>query len=291
MKFIVVLFLAALPFSVFSQDSIIKQEKKITYLPIHVYKIMGYQLTKSDTLNFKFHNNDTLVRMPDGYVHQQSDNKVRVEYERRDEAFLNYYKDVVFKNENSTLKIWKEDLKLYFDPSVPLKHQEALMDFANGLSTAVDSLNIVEVNSREESNFLVYYTGKEGQVEYEPKMTKEFSQYWLYWNKQQQLTQGFIKIDTRIVKKPVYQIANLKFHFLRSLGFFGESAFFEKESYFSNKNGIRSLTNLDMEILKYHYSYGVCKGINKKRFEEFHREIEELLQKLLNSKVMVTHEI
>ncbi len=136
-------------------------------------------------------------------------------------------------NSKSTLKIWKDDVQIYFDPSVPKLHSIALMDFAEGLSAAVDSLNIIRVDSKENSNFLVYYLNSENDEDFEPRITKNTSGFYVTWNGKQQLTQGIIKVNTENVKEEKFQIANLKFNFFRSLGYFGESNSRECRSYFS----------------------------------------------------------
>lgn len=105
---------------------------------------MGNTVTKKDSLNFIYRNNDTLVLMPSDY----SFARISVEYEPKDSLFLEIYKDIVYNNNSkATMKLWKNDIKIFFDSSVPKKHSRELMNFADEISSGIDSLNILKVDN------------------------------------------------------------------------------------------------------------------------------------------------
>ena len=61
-------------------------------------------------------------------------------------------------------------------------------------------------------------------------------------------------------------------------------------SYFSNcYSDNKILTEKDMELLKYHYSYGICKGTTRKIFEEQHKRAKDAI-KNKNSRFDFFHE-
>lgn len=272
----------------FSQEIAEKRTITTTYLTIKEFKKLGNELTRQDSLNFKFHNGDTLVKMPPDFVSQKNEDKYELNYEYRQPEFLEKYKEVVFWKEGQCSRIWEKEMKMYLDPSIPQKHRKALRDFAAGLSTAVDSLTIVEVAKVEDANFHLYYTSTKDTVNYDPHLSKTKSGYYLYWNNRQRLERGFVKVDTESIKNPVYQLANLKYQFFRSLGMFSSSNQFECDSYLSNCNGIRSLTSQDMEILQYHYAYGKPHAVDKYGFEKFHTEIQEIYRKDPTAKIYIS---
>ncbi|WP_304133266.1 hypothetical protein [Mesonia mobilis] len=84
-------------------------------------------------------------------------------------------------------------------------------------------------------------------------------------------------------------MALLKYHFFHSLGYFGNSDKIEPKAYLSSSKKIRKLTKIDLELLKYHYSYGICKGIGLKAFEEQHRRNKANLKKNPNSIQYILH--
>lgn len=288
MKLPITFLLIFLGIAGFSQE--VREERDVHryYLPLQEYKKLGKELTQQDSLNFRFHSGDTLVKMPPDYEPKIDENRFELNYEYRKPEFLEIYKEVVYWNDKQCMRLWENEIKMFFDPSIPKKHKDALRDFAAGLSAAVDSLNILEVQKPEDANYHLYYTNSRDTVNYEPKLKHTKSGYWVYWNKRNRLERGFIKIDTDSVKRPVYQIANLKYQFFRSLGNFGGSDKFEPSGYLSNSNKIRSLTSLDMEILKYHYSYGKPNGADKKGFEKFHTEIQRIYKKDPSAKIYIT---
>jgi hypothetical protein len=55
-------------------------------------------------------------------------------------------------------------------------------------------------------------------------------------------------------------ITSLKINFIRSLGYFIPN-YLDCTSYFSScPSDKKEFGKKDLEILKYHYSYGICKG-------------------------------
>lgn len=259
-----------------------------SYLSINTYREMGFKLTEEDYLNLKIHQGDTLVKIPADFKAPPVSEGEQFNYEYKKPDFLNKYKEVVFWKKGQTIRLWEDEIKIYFDPSIPPKHQAALLDFALGLSAAVDSLKITRMDDKEEANFIAYYTNSENTFNYEPELKGQKSSYYLHWNHRQRFEKGFVKVDTDQIKNPEYQIANLKYNFFRSLGMFGDSEAFGCESYFSNCPVIRSLTPTDMEFLKYHYSYGKPQGVDKAGFEKFTAQMQEIYDRDPDAKIFIS---
>lgn len=279
----------------FSQDSLQAHPEARTYVTIKTYKERGIPLTKEDTLNFRFHNNDTLVLVNDNYLWHSRDGKVRVEYEPRDSAFLEIYKNVAFGNQlkeiapTETMKLWKEDVRVLFDSTVPPVHRAELMRFASEVSAGVDSLTIYEVKDRREANFFIFYRGGENEFDYEPRITGKAGGYYVNWNGKQQLYRSVLKINSFEVETLDRQLSILKYFFIKSLGRFHTSNNLPCESYFSDCPVNRELTEMDLEIVKYHYSYGICKGVNLEIFEKLHRDMQQKLEQEPNARLFVVH--
>ena len=89
----------------------------VVYISIKQYKrIYNKVLTKSDSLNFKFRNNDTLVKVQNYKVPKG----ISVPYEYKDSTFLELYKKIAFNpiHKDSTnskpMKYWKDGIKIFF---------------------------------------------------------------------------------------------------------------------------------------------------------------------------------
>lgn len=288
MKLPLSLLLIFLCMAVFSQE--VPKEKTVQsyYIPLQEYKELGKELTKQDSLDFRFHRGDTLVKMPTDYIPPKLENGFEMNYEFRKPEFLEIYKDIVFYNDSQHLRLWEDEIKIFFNPSVPEKHRMALQNFTRGLSAGVDSLKISEVQKLEDANFHIYYTNSKDTVNYEPHLNSFTAGYYVYWNNRNKLTKGFLKVDTDAVNDPVHQIANLKNQFFNSLGMFHDSNQIKSPAYLSGFKGIRSLTSMDMEILKYHYSYNKPNGVDRKGFDKFHREMQEIYQKDPSARIYIT---
>lgn len=189
----------------------------------------------------------------------------------------------------SRIRYWKNDVKVYFDESVPSSHAKKLMQFASEISAYIDSLNISRNFVKEKANYFVYYLNQEYKTDYDPRISNSRSGYYISWNGKQQIYDGKLKINTELIPTEKYQLEHLKFHFFKSLGYFNSSRQLDCDSYLSACNTNRIVTPIDMEILKYHYSYGVCKGTDLKSFTELTSSMNDKLKKEPNAKLYVLH--
>jgi hypothetical protein len=250
------------------------------YMPIKMYKARYNQpLTKIDSLNFRFIDEDTLVLLKD----QTMPKGVRVPYEYKDSTFLNYYKKVAFHHKNdsfsekTSMKYWKNDIKIFFSRSVSKKTKKDFLSFVEQIDNVVDSLHIKEVKNIEDSNYAIYYFG---DYDYEPRMSNyTTSNYYISW-KQNKIYRGAVRLDKSALFGDALIQYKMRELFLQSLGYFKLIDDFECHSYFSNcYSPNKNLTSLDLELLKYHYSYGICKGTDLKTFDEQHARAKETLLK------------
>ena len=108
----------------------------------------------------------------------------------------------------------------------------------------------------------------------------KYTDYYLNWNNQNQIYRASLKINTDNSFNEKLKLFKLKDYFFRSLGHFKLSNEFACESFFSDcYSDKKRLTNFDIELLKYHYSYGICKGTSLKIFEEQHKHSKKTMNK------------
>jgi hypothetical protein len=279
MKFILTLIIFLFVFnSVISQNDSLKHAH--TYVPLKMYKKKyGQTLTKKDSLNFLIRENDTLI-LDANYIRPPGKS---VPYEYKDDSFLELYKKITFRlssdstKKSEPMRYWKNDLKIFISNSINKKIKKDFFNFSREISNQVDSLNIKEVKSVEESNYIIYQSG---DFEYESRIGKNTStDYYMYWNGNSQI----YKTTLRIIKEDFFNSSLLlnimKDYFLKSLGHFDLNYSLGCENYFSGcQEGNIRLTQLDLKILKYHYSYGICKGTDIETFESQHKTAKETLK-------------
>lgn len=260
---------------------------KHVYMPLKFYKKKNKEpLSKEDSLKIVYVNNDTLIRI-DNYVTPKG---VRVPYEYKDSTFLKYYIKTAFRTKNdstdkdSYMKYWKDDIKIFFADGISKRVKKDFISFTKIISKQIDSLNIYEVKDLEKSNYVIYTLQ---DYEYEQRLIKtKTSDFYLYWNRKNQINKCFVKINSEtFFNDNLFQL-ELRKYFIQTLGFFSLLDDFSCESYFSNCfSNEKTLTSLDLELLKYHYSYGICKGTTLEEFEENHRKAKETLEK--NNRLMM----
>lgn len=236
-------------------------------------------LTAKDTLNFVYVNNDTMVIVKD-YVRKPG---ASVPYQYKDSTFLDVYKTIAFNHykdsvsKKTTMKYWKEDIAIFFSNSVDKKVKKEFMAFAEKTLKNVDSLSIKEVKHVEDSNYIVYYNDG---FEYESRISNyKKSDYYMHWNNKNQI----YRLSLRLIKEdfftPKLRLRELKKYFIKSLGHFEFNQSIDNKHFFSGSHdNDYQLSDFDTEIIKYHYSYGICKGTNLETFEDNHKKAKELLK-------------
>ena len=263
----------------FSQNDSVHQPR--TYVSLKMYKEKYKRpLTKKDTLNFLIKNNDTLV-WDVNYVRPAGKS---VPYEFKDDSFLNLYKKITFRaSKDSTkksepMRYWKNDIKIFISSSVDKKIKKDFFIFTEDISNQIDSLNIKEVKQIEDSNYIIYQSG---DFEYESRMSNySATDYYMYWNGNSQIYKTSLRFIKEDFFNPNLLLKGMKDYLLKSLGHFNFNPDLGCENYLSGcQQGDVVLTSIDYELLKYHYSYGICKGTDIETFEEQHKRAKEALKK------------
>ena len=283
-KNIFVFLLFALTSSIFSQHNQLNPYSKATYMEYKNYKSLKKSGNKIiDSIGFNIIKNDTLI-MIIGY----KEKGVKVLYEEKDSIFLERYKQLVFnkKYQNKeerlkpTMKIWKDEVKIYFDKSVSKYNSKKLSEFIHYLDKEIDSLKITVVKDKDKSNYFIYSISDTNEVNLDARIRGNDG-YYLLWNNKQNIYSCSLKINEKKNLNEEQILTYLKINFIRSLGYFyQELGNSDCNSYFSIcKSDKKEFGKKDLEILKYHYSYGICKGSNLETFEKNHKDAKEALKK------------
>lgn len=285
MKKILIVVLAFCFHSSMSQELI---SMKRSYISLKSYKkLYKTTLTKNDSLNFLYKDGDTLVLLDEGKKRRGS----RVAFEPKDSTFLESYKKIAFRqtkgvNKDETMKYWKEELKIFFSETASDSLKNDFKKFVKRIDRQVDSLSISFVNEIEDSNYVIYFFGDK---EYEPGLKNiRDSNLYLYWNGRNQIYKARVKLKVNPLTNDTSKLPLLKHFFINTLGYFGVSNQFGCNSIYSNCITPKDkLSKRDLEILRYHYSYAICKGTTLKEFERIHKKGNELLDK--NQKYYILH--
>jgi len=265
-------------------DSLIPTYVSIKYIEEDQRKLLLNYKVK----NFIITNHDTLIKIQD--VKHTKRNVVAYEY--KDSTFLSQYKKIAFAHKKdsdsskTSMKYWKDPINIFFSKSVKRRTKKKFMRFAKAITDQVDSLSISEVKKVEKSNFIVYYNG---DYEYESKLSqRNKTDFYMYW-RNNKIYKNAIRIDPNYYFNENLRLYKLKEYFIISLGRFRLSDDLSCENYLSDcYSDNKTLTELDLEIIKYHYSYGICKGIDFETFENIHKESKEFFIKT-NSLIYFVH--
>lgn len=286
MKTIVTVIVLIFAISINAQEENTTKHKNTTHvkhsrtlMPLKYYKKkFNKALTKQDSLEFVYKDSDTFV-----VLKNYTPKGVRVLYEYKDATFLDLYTKVAFKFEHdslkndATMKYWKDDINIYFAKEIPKKSKKNFLNFANTLVKQVDSLQLNEVKRIEDSNYIVYYSGG---FEYESRMENyNASDYYMFWNGKNQIYKLAMRIKIDDLFNEKLRLIEMKRLFFQSLGYFQFNTELDCSNYFSGCYDENSeISELDIALLKYHYSYGICKGTDYDTFMMQHKKTKEALK-------------
>lgn len=286
MKNIILILILFLSLDSYSQKkySNIKIGKK--YISLKGYKsLFGSSFSKEDSLLFVIRKNDTLIPFPDEYIQPKG---VEVEYIEKDSIFLDIYEDIVFKKHvniqnkstnNLKMRYWKDEIKIYFANNVDKEVKSELSNFANYLNKEVDSLKISFVDNINQSNFIIYDFNSNDDIKYDKRIKDFYNDHYISWKGNQRIYDCKLQINSNSYKNKKDLITASKILFLKSLGNLNLTHLLPKDSYLSaHYSNIKEFSEKDLEILKYHYSYGICKGTDLKTFQEQHYKAKQVLK-------------
>lgn len=269
---------------IFAQHHTASSEVKVTLMNYKSYKeYKKLKDNKIDSLGFSVEKGDTIIQVR-GYEIKG----VQVAYEEKDSIFLERYKQLVFnkkyqKKENKLLprmRTWKNEIKIYFDQSVNTYNKKKLTDFLQYIDKEVDSLKISFVKIKNESNYLIYSIESSNDVNLDPRILNKEG-YYLQWNGKQNIYACSLKINNQLDLSKEEILTNTKILLVKSLGYFyNDYDNSNCTSYLSAcKSDNKEFDERDLEILKYHYSYGICKGSDIETFEKNHKDAQDALKR------------
>ncbi|APG64922.1 hypothetical protein LPB136_05915 [Tenacibaculum todarodis] len=266
---------------------IAQKQTRRAYTTIKEYKkLINNQLTKKDLENSIIRGNDTLILISGKEFYKEG---VSVKYQPKDSTFLELYKDVVYQKYRKTdkktkhyMRLWRKPIKIFFSESLDDYYKKEIIKTANILSSQVDSLTISFVDKLEKSNYIIYQIDSLNTYKYSNKLSKnKYVDYYVFW-KNNKIYDSKLELNLITYNNIDKKInANyLKQQFFKSLGYFNTTTKLPCYDILSDCNsGNKVITSNNLDILKYHYSFGISKGTDLETFEKNHKKAIETYKK------------
>jgi hypothetical protein len=193
------------------------------------------------------------------------------------------------KGEKEYMRLWEAPIKIYFAPKLDKYYKKAIKKAVKALSS-IDSLQISFVKNLNKSNYIIYQIDTKNKFQYSTNLkTNKYIDYYIKWDKGRiyDAKLEINLIENSAIDKKANATILLK-SFYQTLGRFFTTSKLPCNSMFSSCNSNKKeLTSLDFEIIKYHYSYGICKFTDLETFEENHTHAKEAIKN--GGKMFFTH--
>ena len=136
----------------------------------------------------------------------------------------------------------------------------------NGL---VSGFQLKLVNSRDESNFVVYFGDGAGYLDIEsnakPYIQENRGFFWVYWNSDSELQSGSIFVDTERTENIVIQQHILREELTQALGIMNDSYNYADSIFYQRYSTVTEFSEIDKFVIATLYKHSIRPGMNKKQ--------------------------
>lgn len=184
------------------------------------------------------------------------------------DQFQNTYNKIAFNpgsysSDNLVIKKWNQDIKIYFEGD-SLDYLKFAMDsLILKITPCINKLRINIVSKLADANYLIRVIDTSHNY-------YEQNGFYMNWTSGSNIYKCTLIIDRKTAFNRVEQLTSLRYNFVRSLGYF---------TVVKLDNPINScmydqfidVTDLDCNVLKFHYSDDIRSGMSKKDVKKIFR--------------------
>ena len=185
-----------------------------------------------------------------------------------------YFLSIAFGTEfggaSPVIRKWATDVKIYMADSTYQELNQELNLVINELNGLIETISIRRVNTREESNLVLYCGNADNFVrDYEPAtqnvVKNNFGLFWVYWNNQQELIRGNVFVDTQRTQGVSCQRHLLREELTQSLGIMQDSGQFADSIFQQSWTCTNTYAAIDAMVIKLLYHPSVKPGMSKQQ--------------------------
>lgn len=176
--------------------------------------------------------------------------------------------------ENETLKKWQKDIKVYVTDTTQTLLLQELDQIIAELNNLIGEIQLYRVNSRSESNFIVYFGDAATYMrEYSPEAAQwvpdNLGFFWVNWDGEGVITNGTMYVDLQRT-----QAINCRRHLLReeltqALGLMQDSKQYPNSIFQQNWTCTTAYADIDRDLIQQLYHPKLRPGMNKKEVIHF----------------------
>ncbi|AEE48159.1 DUF2927 domain-containing protein [Haliscomenobacter hydrossis] len=185
-----------------------------------------------------------------------------------------YFLSIAFGTEfggaSPVIRKWATEVKIFMADSSHQELNQELNLVINELNDLIETISIRRVNTRAESNLVLYCGNADTFVrDYEPAtqnvIKNNFGLFWVYWNNQQELIRGNVFVDTQRTQGVSCLRHLLREELTQSLGIMQDSGQFTDSIFQQRWTCTTTYAAVDTMVIKLLYHPLVKPGMSKQQ--------------------------
>jgi len=193
-----------------------------------------------------------------------------------------YFLSIAFGTEfggaSPVIRKWTSEVKIFMADSTYQELNQELNLVIAELNDLIETISIRRVNTRAESNLVLYCGNADVFVrDYEPAtqnvIKNNFGLFWIYWNNQSELIRGNVFVDTQRTQGVNCQRHLLREELTQSLGIMQDSGQFSDSIFQQSWTCTNTYAAVDTMVIKLLYHPLVKPGMSK-------QQVTAIIQKL-----------
>lgn len=199
-----------------------------------------------------------------GGSNKVKNNKVEFDYSKSttghsDEA-IEYFNEICYGSEynnNGKIHKWNKDLKIYVSGDKRDYLIDELDNIIYELNTIIDPINIEIVNTKSESNYIIYFCSGSDYAKYVPRTSHLVEGNWGLFSttsRGETIIDGTMYVDIYRCKSITGQKHLLREELTQSLGFMNDSYSYPNSVFYQGWTETTSYAQIDIEIIDILYN-------------------------------------
>ncbi|NOQ36649.1 MAG: DUF2927 domain-containing protein [Methylococcaceae bacterium] len=184
---------------------------------------------------------------------------------------IEYFNELAFGSEfggeSKRCSKWATNMKIFVAGKPPAYLDKELDKIIKEINTLISPIKLLRVNSKRESNYIIFFGSGEGYTNIEPKakayIDENWGLFWVYSNRNNEIFRGTMYVDIFRTKNKNAQKHLLREELTQSLGIMNDSYKYSDSMFYQKWSHPTSYSAIDKQVIKLLYNPAIKPNMTK----------------------------